>query len=246
MNYQKIHNQIIERAITENRKKGSGVYYELHHIIPRCMGGNNDKDNLVLLTGREHFIVHKLLVEIYPDNDKLVYAYWAMCNKQGTKERIIEYNITSREYEHVKKLFSVINSKKHKGRKHSDEHRRKNSLAKKGRKGPPRSAESIAKSLETRIRNGKLNHSEETKAKIREKRKLQVISHSAETRKKISESNKGNQSMLGKHHSNETKKKISKAHIGKAFYKIECPHCKYIGGVNNMYKWHFDNCKKKK
>jgi hypothetical protein len=52
--------------------------------------------------------------------------------------------------------------------------------------------------------------------------------------------------MLGKHHSNETKKKISEAHIGKTFYKIECPHCKYIGGVNNMYKWHFDNCKKKK
>ena len=41
MNYQRIH--------------------DAHHVIPRCLGGTDDKSNLVELTAREHFIVHKLL-----------------------------------------------------------------------------------------------------------------------------------------------------------------------------------------
>ena len=44
MNYHRIHDQIIERAKSENRQKGGDVYYEQHHIIPRCMGGNNKKE----------------------------------------------------------------------------------------------------------------------------------------------------------------------------------------------------------
>ena len=37
---------------------------ENHHIVPRSMGGSDDKDNMVLLTLREHFICHKLLTKI--------------------------------------------------------------------------------------------------------------------------------------------------------------------------------------
>jgi len=79
MNYEKIYNQIIERAKSENRIKGNGIYYERHHIIPQCMGGTNTDDNLVLLTAREHFLCHRLLVRIY-NNNKLIYAFWLMCN----------------------------------------------------------------------------------------------------------------------------------------------------------------------
>ena len=43
-------------------------YKERHHIIPKCMGGNNEKDNLIDLYAREHFIAHKLLVEENPDS----------------------------------------------------------------------------------------------------------------------------------------------------------------------------------
>ena len=34
---------------------------ETHHIIPRSMGGLNNKENLVDLTAKEHFICHLLL-----------------------------------------------------------------------------------------------------------------------------------------------------------------------------------------
>lgn len=64
MNYQKIHDNIIANAKSLNRQKGVD-YYELHHIIPRAVGGTDDDENLVLLTCKEHFIVHYLLWKIH-------------------------------------------------------------------------------------------------------------------------------------------------------------------------------------
>lgn len=108
MDYQKIYTQLINRAKHVNRKKGCGVYFELHHIVPKCIGGTENKDNLVLLTAREHFIAHKLLCEIYPTNDKLFHAYWMMCTCK-TPNRM--YKISSREYSRIKQKFSESISK---------------------------------------------------------------------------------------------------------------------------------------
>lgn len=74
MNYLKLYTTIIEQAQHEQRNKGAGVYYELHHIRPCCIGGTNDPSNLVLLTAREHFVAHQLLVKIHPTNSKLIFA----------------------------------------------------------------------------------------------------------------------------------------------------------------------------
>ena len=83
MNYQKIYNQIIERA--KNRQLEG--YKEKHHVIPKCIGGLNDKENLVELTAREHFLCHRLLCEIYPNNQKLLWALWLMAiGKQKNKK----------------------------------------------------------------------------------------------------------------------------------------------------------------
>ena len=72
MNYQKIYSSIIENAKKENRIKlrknqSSYIYYEKHHIIPKCLNGTDEKNNLVLLTAREHYVCHKLLTRIYPN-----------------------------------------------------------------------------------------------------------------------------------------------------------------------------------
>lgn len=50
-------------------------YTEKHHIIPRCMNGTNDEDNLVLLTYREHIIAHMFLYILYPDNRDLFLSF---------------------------------------------------------------------------------------------------------------------------------------------------------------------------
>ena len=42
MNYQKIYNNLINRAITRTG------YVEKHHIMPRCLGGLNNKENFYL------------------------------------------------------------------------------------------------------------------------------------------------------------------------------------------------------
>jgi hypothetical protein len=39
-------------------------YTEVHHVMPRSLGGSDDSSNLVRLTYREHFIAHWLLTKI--------------------------------------------------------------------------------------------------------------------------------------------------------------------------------------
>lgn len=104
MNYERIYNQLIERAKSDNRIKGNDVYYEKHHIIPKCLGGTNDKENLVLLTAREHFLCHWILARIHPNNKELAYAFWAMCNQKSKRSN--HYVVSSKMYQEAKESFS--------------------------------------------------------------------------------------------------------------------------------------------
>ena len=114
MNYEKLYNDIIEKAKSENRIKGQGTYYESHHIIPRCMGGEGKvhqwktHPNIVLLTAKEHFVCHKLLCEIYPDNHKMLQAYWFFMNGGSSKNQNRNYIISGREYERLKNEYSSV------------------------------------------------------------------------------------------------------------------------------------------
>ncbi len=113
MDYQRIYNQLIERAQTRTLKS----YTEKHHIIPKCLGGNNDKENLVRLTPKEHFMCHRLLCKIYPKENKLKQALWLMSiqmKKKGVK-------VTSRVYEILK--IEYINTVK--GKPKSEEYKLK-------------------------------------------------------------------------------------------------------------------------
>lgn len=72
MNYQKIYNKLINKG--KNRILLNNIYFESHHIIPKCLGGTDEKSNLVDLTPEEHYLAHQLLVKIYPNNRKLITA----------------------------------------------------------------------------------------------------------------------------------------------------------------------------
>jgi len=187
MNYEKIYNQIINRA----KNRILECYTEKHHIIPRCMGGSDEKENLVNLTAREHFICHRLLVQIHPSNNKLKFALWAMCNMKSKRQS--RYTPSSRIYESIKIEVIKLISEKKKGVKLSEEHKRKTSETLKGRKRPQ---EVIDKMVKTRKENGGWKHSDETKNKIRSNNgmkrqevrdKLKGREISDETRKKLSD-----------------------------------------------------------
>ena len=81
MNYQKIYNDLIIRG----KERVLSEYKESHHIIPRCLGGLDDNDNLVDLTPEEHYLAHLLLIKIYPNNPSLVYAAHMMVTRPSNK-----------------------------------------------------------------------------------------------------------------------------------------------------------------
>jgi len=228
MNYTKIYNQLIERA--KNRKEERDGYYERHHIIPKCMGGSDDKDNLVKLTYREHFIAHWLLHRENPDNKSLAVGFHIMAFGMGRgnvrKKRNNGWIPSSRQLEEAR-IASVIGStgrirtnetkKKigdfHRGKVESEETKEKKRIAHLGKK---LSEETKQKLREINLGNthslGK-KHSEETKAKMS---KWQIGKKlSEETKQKIGKASLGRTSMLGKKHSEETKQKISEAKRGK-------------------------------
>ena len=70
MNYAKIYDDLIARG--KNRVLES--YKERHLIIPRCLGGTDEPENLVDLTPEEHYVAHQLLIKIYNGNYALVKA----------------------------------------------------------------------------------------------------------------------------------------------------------------------------
>ena len=106
LNCEKIYSEIISKAKSETRNKKKS-YFEEHHIIPRCKGGNNSKENLVLLTAKEHYICHHLLHKLYKHDKYLFLAYHLMTfsNKQNLQK------ITPKQYE----ILRIENSKHNTG-----------------------------------------------------------------------------------------------------------------------------------
>jgi len=82
---------------TLTRERG----YEIHHIIPKCLGGGNEEYNLVKLTYREHYLAHYLLAKAYPEDSKLQYAFSAM--RLHKKKR----NLTGHQFARAREAYSV-------------------------------------------------------------------------------------------------------------------------------------------
>jgi len=217
MNYQKHYSALIERAKTRTLLKD--IYTEYHHIIPKCMGGTNDKPNLIKLTAEEHYVAHQLLVKIYPKESGLIYAVNMMSgNKIGKRN--------NKSFGWIRRKNAEIARKTQLGRKHSKETRLKMSNAHKGK----------IVSEETRIKLRKpRNYTDKIKQKISNTHKGKIVSE--ETRLKISNANKGR--LMSK----EWKNNISKALKGKKWEVVICPYCNKSGGKPLMTRYHFNNCK---
>lgn len=128
MNYQKIYNDLIGRAVERQKLSTVLSNFEKHHILPKCLGGDNSKSNIVKLTCEEHFIAHQLLVKIYPENKKLIFAAHAMTISSNRHNRI-----NNKEYAWLKRLKSVEMSKLHKGKILTQNTKDKMSFAKIGK-----------------------------------------------------------------------------------------------------------------
>lgn len=114
MDYQKIYNNIVETS--NNRQLDDNIYVERHHIIPKCLGGRNNKGNLVIVTAREHFLLHYLLTKIHKGNKKLIYAFNMMnVNPTSEKGRIKSsklYSISREKFKEFHPMKDDITKKK--------------------------------------------------------------------------------------------------------------------------------------
>ena len=181
MDYLKHYNLLINKA--KIRDLGSDIYVEKHHIIPRCLGGSNNVDNIVKLEPREHFIAHQLLIKIYPESPRLAYAAFLMTKSNSKYSRI-----NNRLYGWLKESLSVSIKGENNpmyGKTHTPEARKKISEATKGRKLCGEKNGMFGKT-----------HTKETKEKIskafQEKEHPWLgKKHSEETRTKMSKSAKG-------------------------------------------------------
>ena len=143
--YTRTYFAIINKAQT--RILLQDIYTEKHHIIPKSLGGNNSKPNLVILTSREHFIVHWLLTKMTNSNNKhkMVNALRMMRAENPSQTRYAT-KITSRVYANLKKGYimpfeirqKISQSNKgrispNKGKQLSAEHKHKLSIATKNK-----------------------------------------------------------------------------------------------------------------
>jgi hypothetical protein len=164
--YNHWYSNIIENA----RNRIVVGYKETHHIVPRSLGGTDDKENLVDLTAREHFICHWLLVKIHTGKarHKMVYALNGM-KRNGKDNQRYETPITSRVYEKLKVEFGAVHSltmtgkpAHNKGRKMSEEQKAKIRATKAANPYTP-TPEAVAKRLEKIVGQ---KRTEETKLKM--------------------------------------------------------------------------------
>lgn len=77
-------------------------YVESHHILPKSfkLGGEKDKNNLVFLTAKEHFILHLCLTKMFESHlkNKMIFAFRQLKSKNRHQYR----RINSRLYSKIK------------------------------------------------------------------------------------------------------------------------------------------------
>jgi len=118
--YTKCYFSIINRAKTRDN---AFSYVEKHHIIPECFyklrkrkgpagwidGNANDRENLVLLTAKEHFICHLLLTKMVDGKNlsKMHLALLTMARHSMNQNR---HKITAKTYKKLRENAGIANS----------------------------------------------------------------------------------------------------------------------------------------
>lgn len=242
--------------ITTNAKaRNLSGYTERHHIIPKSLGGNDTKENLVDLTAREHFICHWLLIKIYSGEakSKMVYALNGM-KRNGKYTQRYETKITSRVYENLKKEFSIVHSATMKGKESWNKGYKEDrpdvlkNIKQAALSREPQSAESREKQAEktrgqTRTTETKIKMSLSAKAHLKANPRGPM---SEEQKLAISKGSLGKKKREG--HGDAISSTVAKLLAEGKHYtqtKIQCPHCPVQASKARYNAYHGDRCKHK-
>ena len=196
MNYARIYDEFIA-----NRRGRNPQPAERHHVLPRCIGGNNAAENVILLSPEDHVFAHLLLARIF--GGKLIACAWLMTSKL----RPARGRVAREKYGWLRRQYVVVNATRQKERM----------------KDPALKAKAIANLLVTK--GLKLNFSVERRANLAERlrawlkanpdhharlgKKLRGRVISTEHREKIARTLKGHAV------SDEAREKMRRASLGK-------------------------------
>lgn len=75
--------------------------------MPRCLGGGDEENNLVMFSCREHYVAHLVLAKLFPNVEGLTYAAFMMSS---------EYNNSSRNYKILRERVAKLNYDRNFGR----------------------------------------------------------------------------------------------------------------------------------
>jgi hypothetical protein len=199
MNYQKIYNNLINRA---TRRISEG-YVEKHHIVPRCLDGTDAKENIVNLYPEEHYLAHLLLCKLNKGNSKLLYA--AMNMTSGSMINNGKRN--NKAYGWLRRQYAESMSGDNNPNRRNPEIQKKAALKRVGQKRTEETKARMSAAQKGRT------FTEETKRNMAEAAKNRPpISEETRTKLKSRTPNKG---MLGKTMSAETKAKMSASQQGR-------------------------------
>lgn len=128
-------------------------YTERHHIVPKSLGGEDNEQNLVRLTAREHFIAHWMLWKAYR-NVQMAMAFNFMRQSPSSNS---ERYINSKTYKLLKEQISKVLSESLSGENHPFYGKRHSIKTKekiaKTLTGVKRSRDSVEKQFASRARN---------------------------------------------------------------------------------------------
>lgn len=152
-------------------------YFEIHHVLPRALGGGDIPENLVILTAREHFIAHWLLAKMYGGS-----MWSALLFFKGKDNK---YH-NSRLYEFARKKVAIELSKRRTGTKASQATKEKMSKSHTGKKFSDEAKQNMSKA---RLGKTRRPMSEATKEKLRQINLGKKLSE--EQKQKMSNAHKG-------------------------------------------------------
>lgn len=262
MDYNKHYDRLITRA--KNRSLDVG-YYETHHILPKCLGGDDSRSNLVKLTPEEHYVAHQLLVKIYEkvakpgQVAKLLHALNLMSGKSNINRNNKYYGWIRRRvsesrkgYKPTQETLDLISTNVRKFFATNGHHH-------KGRTLPEEQKNKIRESLKGRI----ITDSHRSKISASLKGKSKSPEHRSKFVGKNNPSYKHVNERLVSDIINDYKNGISILDISDYYClgtnkilkilieneidpnKRTCTHCGKTGQTSNMLRWHFGKCKYK-
>ena len=229
---------------------------ERHHITPKCLGGTNDKINLVFLTLKEHFVGHWLLTKMTEGKEKAKMLYALNGMKRVSENHPGRYSnkTTARVYEYIKPLIAKQHSELMKGCVPPNKGRKATGQAldniregtKNRRKLTPE--ERKAANLKSAATRTGMKRSEETKLKmsLAAKGKLKgPMSNEEKVKRSVALKGvpKAESSVLKR---TETLKQLAESGNHHSQILIVCPHCGGEYKKMNYARWHGDNCRRLK